>query len=211
MPDLEESESVNTSMYDQLGATPAFTIISTDTEAASKMFNLSMGQLELPVTQETSDLVGPTDDALSDDDQFSDMFKVLPKVPPKVLAPWDLPPPKPQLDPQTLMAEVKFKSDCRALPPPPGLKKPDDSDTRNVILHSIQTPKVKDTQVDVADPRNKDPLYLDRDANRDKALQTMQERRRRESRSSSMGSQSSSSKWHQRGSRSRDETGPKRG
>ena len=38
-------------------------------------------------------------------------------------------------------------------------------------------PTVTDTQVEVANPRNTDPLDLDRDANRDKALQVMQERR----------------------------------
>ena len=110
------------------------------------------------------------------------------------------------------MAEAKFKSGRRTLPPPPGLKKQDVSDTWNVVLHSIQTlkPKAKDTQVDAADPQSKDPLYLDREANRDKALQTKQERCRRESRFSSAGSWSSSGKCHRSGSRSRDETGPKR-
>ena len=61
-------------------------------------------------------------------------------------------------------------------------------------------PTVTDTQVEVANPRNTDPLVLDRDANRDKALQVMQERRRRESRSSSAGSHSSSRKRHSSGS-----------
>ena len=49
IPDLEESESVNTSVYDWLGATLASTTISTDTKAASDMLNLSMGLPELPV------------------------------------------------------------------------------------------------------------------------------------------------------------------
>ena len=211
MPDLEESESANTSMYDQLGSTPASTIISTDMEVAKNMLNLSMGPPELPVTQETSGSVGLTDDTLSDDDQFLDMFKVPPKVTPKVLVPWDLLPPRPWLDPCTLMAEAKFKSDHRTLPPPLGLDKSDVSDTQKVILHSIQTPGVEDTQVNVANPQNRDPLDLDRDANRDKTLQVMQEKHRRESRSSSAGSRSSSGKQHWSGSRSRDETGPKRG
>ena len=39
-PDLEDSESVNTSVYDQLGVTPASTTVSTDTEAAGNMLNL---------------------------------------------------------------------------------------------------------------------------------------------------------------------------
>ena len=71
---------------------------------------------------------------------------------------------------------------------------------------------MKDSPVEVANPRNKDPLYLDRDVNRDKALQAMQDSRHiRESHSSSVGSQSSSGKHHQSGSWSRDETGLKRG
>ena len=75
----------------------------------------------------------------------------------------------------------------------------------------MQTPKATNTPIEVTNPRNKDPLYLNQDASRDKALQMMQERCRRESHSSSAGSQSSSSKRHRSGSRSRDETGPKRG
>ena len=70
------------------------TIISTDTKAAGEMLNLSMGPPELPVTQETSDSVDQAGESLSDDDQFSDMFKVPAKVP----APWD-PPSLPWLDP----------------------------------------------------------------------------------------------------------------
>ena len=68
MLDLQESESVNTSVYDQLGATLASTTISTDTEAAGDMFNLSMGPLELPVPQEANNSVDQTDEALSYDD-----------------------------------------------------------------------------------------------------------------------------------------------
>ena len=55
MPE-EESDSVNTSVYDQVGATLASTVISTDTEAASDMLNLTMGQPELPAPQEAHDL-----------------------------------------------------------------------------------------------------------------------------------------------------------
>ena len=72
-------------------------------------------------------------------------------------------------------------------------------------------PTVTDTQVEVANPPNTDPLDLDRDANRDKALQVMQERCRQESCSSSAGSRSSSGKRHRSGSRSRDETNTKKG
>ena len=63
-----------------------------------------------------------------------------------------------------------------------------------MVLQAIQTPKVTNTPVEVANPQNRDPLYLDQDANRDKALQVMQERHRRESRSSSAGSRWSSGK-----------------
>ena len=70
---------------------------------------------------------------------------------------------------------------------------------------------VTDTQVEVTNPRNTDPLDLDRDAKRDKALQVMQERHRRESHSSSAGSHSSSGKRHRSGSQSRDETDTKKG
>ena len=101
------------------------------------------------------------------------------------------------------MAEVMFKSRWRTLPPPLGLKRhvdDPDSNTRNMVLRAIQTPKVADTQVEVTNPWNADPLDLDWDANRDKALQVMQERCRRESRSSSVGSHSSSGKQHWSGS-----------
>ena len=70
---------------------------------------------------------------------------------------------------------------------------------------------VTDTQVEVTNPQNTDPLDLDRDVNRDKALQVMQERCRRESRSSSAGSHSSSGNGHQSGSWLRDETDTKKG
>ena len=203
MPDLEDTDSINTSLYDRQAATLASTVISMDMEAAGGMLNLSMGLPELLATQQTSDPIDQTGKSLSDDDQFSDMFK----VPAKVLAPWDPPPSLPWLDPQALMAEAKYKSGHRTLPPPPGLRRQDVVDTRNVVLRSIQTPKKTDTPVEVADPQNKDPLYLNWDASRDKALQTMQERHRRESRSSSMGSRSSSGKHHRSGSRSRDERG----
>ena len=70
---------------------------------------------------------------------------------------------------------------------------------------------VTDTQVEVANPWNTNPLDLDQDANRDKALQVMQERRRQESCSSSVGSHSSSGKQHWSGSWSRDKTNTKKG
>ena len=105
------------------------------------------------------------------------------------------------------MAEVQFKSSRRLLPPPRELKRPkSDLDTRNVVLRSIQTPKVTGTPVDIWDP-----LDLDWDANRDKALKTMQDRYRRESCSNSTGSTSSSSKHHRSGSRYRDDADSKKG
>ena len=69
-----------------------------------------------------------------------------------------------------------------------------DSSSQNVVLRAIQTPTVTDTPVKVTNPWNTDPLDLDWDANACKALQVMQERHRRESRSSSVGSHSSSGK-----------------
>ena len=119
MPDLEDSDSVNTSLYHRQAATPASTIISTDMEAAGGMLNLSMGPPELLATQQTSDSVDQAGESLSDDDQFSDMFKV-PAIPPSL--PW--------LDRCALIAEAKFKSSHRPLPPPPGLRSQDVVDTR---------------------------------------------------------------------------------
>ena len=103
MPDLEEeSESVNTSVYDWLGATPASTAISTDTEVAGDMFNLSMGPPELLVLQEANQPVDQTDKALSDDDQLQDMFK----VPTGVLVSQDPSLSRPQLNPWVLMVQA---------------------------------------------------------------------------------------------------------
>ena len=159
-------------MYNWLGATLASTTVSTDTEAADDMLNLSMVLPEPPASHGASDPVDKTDGALSDDDQLQDMFKILAEVP----VHQDPTPTKPQLDPWVLMAEAKFKSGQRSLPPPPELRRPKgDPDTWNVLLRSIQTPKVTDTPVEVANPQNRDLLYLDQDANRDKALQTMQQ------------------------------------
>ena len=82
MPDLEETMSTGTSVYDQLGATPVNTTMSTDTEVAGDMFNLSMGPPEMlePHWQDGPD-TSRSSTALSDDEQFNDMFKVPPKVP----------------------------------------------------------------------------------------------------------------------------------
>ena len=90
MPDLEESNSVNTSVYDRLGATLASTTISTDTEVAGDMINLTMGLPELLVPQEANDSVGDSDD----DNPLTDMFKVPAEVP----VPWESLPAKPWLD-----------------------------------------------------------------------------------------------------------------
>ena len=129
-PDLEETDSVNTSVYDWLEATPASTPISTDTEAAGDMLNLTMGQPELPAPQDTH---GPTDDSDEDDNPLEDMFQVPPETP-VCRVPF---PAKPQLDLWALMAEAKLKSGQWTLPPPPGVRRhidDPDSDTRNVVL-----------------------------------------------------------------------------
>ena len=205
--DLEESDSVNTSVYDWLEATSASTAISTDTEVASDMLNLTMGQPELPAPQETHE---SADDSDQDDNPLEDMFQ----IPAEALV-FQVPlPEKPRLDPRALMAEAKFKSGWWTLPLPPSLRRhidDPDSDTQNVVLPALQTPTVTNTQVEVANPRNTDPLDLDQDANRDKALQVMQKRRRRESHSSSVESHSSSRKQHRSGSQSRDEIDTKKG
>ena len=194
---LEETKSVSTLVYDRLGATPASTTVSTDMEAASDMLNLSMGPPELlascikygkPTTP------AETDSTLSDDEQFGDMFKIHPKVP----ACRDPMSPKAgRLKIQALMAEAQYKYAQRTQPPPSELRMPkDDKDTWNVVLRVIQTPKVADILVNVADPRNKDPLDLDWDANCDATLKHMQDWHRRESCSSSAGSWSTSGKHH---------------
>ena len=64
----------------------------------------------------------------------------------------------------------------------------------------------------MSNPRNKDPLDLDWDANHDAALEHMRERCRKESHLSSATSRSSSTgKRHRSTSRSRDEINPKKG
>ena len=74
-----------------------------------------------------------------------------------------------------------------------------------MVLRALQTPK--EAEVLVADPQNKDPLDLARDA----MLEHMQDRHQKESRSSSAASRSSSTgKWHQSSSQSRDEVDPKK-
>ena len=118
----------------------------------------------------------------------------------------------PGLDFWALMAEAKFKSGCRTSPPPLELRAcyKDDKDTRNVIVKSLQKTKVAD--IPVVNPRNTDPLDLLRDANWDATLEHMKERHRKESRSSSTTSRSSSaSKRHRSSSRSGDKTNPKKG
>ena len=109
--DLEESDSVNTLVYDWLGATPASTAISTDTKAAGDMLNLTMGQLELPAPQATHE---SADDSDQDDNPLEDMFQV-PAEAPVFQVPL---PTKPWLDPRALMAEAKFKSGRWTLPRP---------------------------------------------------------------------------------------------
>ena len=193
VPDLEDTSSVEVLVQDQLGAMPANTTISTDTEATGDMLNLSMGMsIALESDQQGELDTGCSDAAPSDDEQFQDMFK----VPEKVLEcqGWASSMP-PFLDFQALMAEAQFKSSRRQLPP---LCYKDDKDTRNVIVKAMQQPKPKKAaDIPVANPRNSDPLDLLRDASQDAALELMKERRQKESRSSSTASRSSSaSKRH---------------
>ena len=209
MPDLEETMSTGTSVYDRLGATPANTMMSTDTEAAGDMFNLSMGPPEMPEPhrQDEPD-ASHSGAAPSDDEQFNNMFK----VPPKVLECRDqVPVMQPGLDFRALMAEAQFKSGQRLLPPPPELRlhRKDDKDTRNVELQAKTSKRI---EVPVSNPWNRDPLDLDRDANRDATLEHMWERCWKESCSSSAASRSSSTgKRHWIASRSGDEINPKKG
>ena len=124
-----------------------------------------MGQPELPAPQETG---GPTDDSDEDDNPLEDMFQVSAEA-----LVFRVPlPAKSRLDPQALMAEAKLKSLLKTLPPPPGMRRcidDPDSDTQNVVLRALQMPMVTNSQVEVANPRNTDPLDLGRDVNREKA------------------------------------------
>ena len=82
VPDLEDTSSVEVSVQDQLGATPANTTISTDTEATGDMLNLSMGTSIAPESYRQGEPnTSCSDAAPSDDKQFQDMFKVPEKVP----------------------------------------------------------------------------------------------------------------------------------
>ena len=189
MPDLEKTMSTGPSVYDQLGATPANTTMSTGTEAAGDMFNLSMGPPEMPEPHMQDELDASCSGAAwSAGEQFNNMFKVPPKVPEC----WDqVPVMQPGLNFRALMAEAQFKSGQRLLPPPPKLRlhRKDNKDTRNVEL---QTKTSKRIEVPVSNPRNRDPLDLDRDANRVATLEHMWERHWKESHSSSAASRSSS-------------------
>ena len=78
LPDLEESDSGNTSVYDWLEATPASTAISTDTKVASDMVNLTMGQPELLAPQDSHE---SADDSDQDDNPLEDMFQVPTEAP----------------------------------------------------------------------------------------------------------------------------------
>ena len=195
--DLEDTSSVKVSVQDWLEVMPANTTISTDTEAAGDMLNLSMGtSVALESDRQGEPDTGCSDAAQSDDEQFQDMFKVPEKVLECQSRASSVPP---FLDFWALMAEAQFKSGRRQLPPP---CYKDDKDTK---------PK-KAADIPVANPWNSDPLDLLQDASWDAALELMKERCRKESHSSSMASRSSSaSKRHRSSSRSGDETNPKKG
>ena len=209
VPDSEDTSSVKVSVQDWLGATPANTTISTDTEAAGDMLNLSIGTSIAPESYRQGEPDTCCSDAApSDDKQFQDVFEVPEKVLECQGRASAMPP---RLDFQALMAEAQYKSGHRQLPPPPHYK--DDKDTRNVIVKSMQQPKPKKAaDVLVANPRNSDPLDLLWDASQDATLKLMKERHQKESRSSSTASRScSDSKRHHSSSQSRDETNPKKG
>ena len=163
--------------------------MSTDTEAAGDMFNLSMGPPEMPEPHRQDEPNASCSGAApSDDEQFIDMFKVPPKVPE---CRDQVPVMQPGLDFRALMAEAQFKSSWRLLPPPLELRlhHKDDKDTRNMELQDKTSKRI---EVPVSNPWNRDPLDLDRDANWDATLEHMWERHRKESHSSSAASRSSS-------------------
>ena len=138
VPDLEDTSSIEVSVQDCLGAMPANTTISTDTEATGDMLNLSMGTSIAPESyQQGEPDTGCSDAAPSDDEQFQDMFKVPEKVPECQSRASSMPP---GLDFWALIAGAQFKSGRRQLPPP---RYKDDKDTRNVIVKSMQQPKPK--------------------------------------------------------------------
>ena len=170
VPDLEDTSSVEVSVQDWLRVTPANTTISTDTEAAGDMLNLSMGMSIAPESYRQGEPdTGCSDAAPSDDEQFQDMFKVPEKVPERQGWASAMPP---GLDFRALMAEAQFKSGHRQLPPP--LRYKDDKDTRNVIVKSMQQPKPKKAaDIPVANPQNSDPLDLLWDACWDATLELM--------------------------------------
>ena len=172
VPDLEDTSSVEVLVQDRLGATPANTTISTDTEAAGDMLNLSMGTSVAPESDRQGEPdTSCSDTAQSDDEQFQVMFKVLEKVLECQSQASSVPP---FLDFWTLMAEAQFKSGHRQLPL---LHYKDDKDTRNVIVKAMQQPKPKKAaDIPVANPQNSDPLDLLLDASRDAVLELMKER-----------------------------------
>ena len=144
IPDLENTEDLNSSVYDRLGATLASTMVSTDTEVINDMFSLSMGPPEPPAprapstahSKPTAPQADEADAVLSDDEQFRDMFRIPVKVPVHLDT---LPPKSGSLDLQALMAETQYQSGQRTLPPPPGLKTPLEApDTKNLVLKAIE-------------------------------------------------------------------------
>ena len=230
MPELKSSVDLEGSVYDWLGVTLASTMVSTDTKTTNEMFSLSMGMLGTPAPHAlgappakalATPLVGhDAPDSVSGNytlqaaEQFKDMFKV-----PNPVA-RDASPRASKLDVRALMAEVKFQSSRRKLPPSPVLVPPPEAlDKRNMVLQKLietgaipsksSKPKGDDGAVKevVLDPTNWDPLYL----NQETALDAMRERHRREYCSSSAGSGSSSGKHHHSSSHSWDEIDPKKG
>ena len=112
--------------------------MSTDTEAAGDMLNLSMGPPEMPEpSQQDEPDTSHSSTAPSDDEQFNDMFKVPHKVPEHQD---QVPATHSGLNFRALMVEAQYKSGQRTLPPPLELRlhHKDDKDTRNMELQALK-------------------------------------------------------------------------
>ena len=163
MPELESSVDLESLVYDRLGATPTSTMVSTDTEAATDMFGLSMGtpgtlvhstlgalmdlwvqapaprSVEIaPPVDQAQGLDAPDsmsqDDALQTVEQFKDMFKVPNPVT------WAAPSPRvDDYDIKALVAKARARSGRRKLPSLLGLIPPPKvPDKQNVVLQAIK-------------------------------------------------------------------------
>ena len=224
--DKDEMPELEGSVYDQLGATPASTLASTNTEAATDMKVLSIALPEtlvsnlpdscpnlwiqippvrhvetIPPSTGLGELVSTTLETVLEHVSWDGMLQVAEQFQDMFKKPagvvWAMSLPRVKYDDiQALLAQAKQ----RDLPPPLGLPYPPlgDPDCQNVVLQAVMG--------DRTNRMNADPLGVARDTARDAAW----ERQRRESHSRSDSSCSSSSK-HWSSSWSKDETDPKRG